>query len=213
MGRLGQLKWTCQPTAGIVFRLSWTSRRQDVKFDTLTVAMCRFATLKFARCRSVSKSIEPESMNMRKLQYGLAVAGALALAGCTTGGSFKQADQDQSGGISFSEFDAHMKASIFKAVDANGDGHVTQEEWRKVNEKDAVSEFSATDRNGDGKISRAEADAGFDKEGSLKDLFKKIDTDGNGSLSQEEVKAFHELMKKQPGKTELDKLSNAAEAS
>ena len=152
-------------------------------------------------------------MNMRKLQYGLAVAGALAIAGCTTGGSFKQADQDQSGGISFAEFDAYMKDAIFKGVDADGDGHVTQEEWRRVNEKDPVSEFRATDRNGDGKITRAEADASFDKEGSLKELFKKIDTDGSGSLSQEEVKAFHALMKKQPGKTELEKLSNAADAS
>ncbi len=110
------------------------------------------------------------------------------------------------------EFDAYMKETIFTTVDANGDGKVTKDEWRKMNPKDPESEFRRTDRNGDGSITRAEADAAFDKEGSLKDLFKKIDTDRNGSLSQAEVKAFKAGVDKQPGKTEFEKLSNAADS-
>lgn len=150
-------------------------------------------------------------MNKRLIYYPLAVSGVLALAACTAS-SFSRADQDKSGGVSLAEFDAYMKETVFTAVDTNGDGKVSQEEWRRVNPKDPVSEFRGSDRNGDGFITRAEADAAFDKEGSIRDLFKKIDSDGNGSLSQEEVKAFQAKMAQQPGKTELEKLSNAAES-
>lgn len=155
-------------------------------------------------------STRENTMNTRILQYGLAVAGGIALAGCTTGDTTLRADPDQSGNVSMTEFDDYMKDAIFKAVDTNGDGKVTEAEWRQVNQKDPVSEFKATDRNGDGAITRAEADAAFDKEGSLKALFKKIDTDGNGTLSKAEIQAFKDKMGKAPGNTDLEKLENAA---
>jgi Ca2+-binding EF-hand superfamily protein len=64
------------------------------------------------------------------------------------------------------------------------------------------------DQNKDGGVSFKEFDA-YMKD----DIFKKFDTDGNGSLSVAEIKAFKALIKKAPGKTELDKINNTTKSS
>ena len=152
-------------------------------------------------------------MNARTLKPIWLLTGALALSACTTGDSFKRVDKNSDGGASFSEFDAYMKKAVFEEVDSNGDGKVSQQEWRQMNPKDPVSEFNKADSNGDGLITRTEADAAFDREGSMKKLFNKIDTDNNGSLSEAEINVFHTHMKKQPGKTDLEKLQNTSTSS
>ena len=150
-------------------------------------------------------------MKLQMTRPGL-LAGALMIAGCTTGSLNPQADKDRDGGVSFPEFDAYMKETIFNEFDANKDGVVTREEWRKQNPSGPASKFKGADRNGDGKASRAESDAKLDQDGSMKKLFQKIDTDRNGRLSEAEITAFQALMQQQPG-TDLEKLKQAADQS
>ncbi|MCU0751640.1 MAG: EF-hand domain-containing protein [Akkermansiaceae bacterium] len=144
--------------------------------------------------------------------HGIAALGILALAaGCTTGDSFHKLDADRSGSVSPAEFDAHMKQEVFARVDANSDGKVTLEEWQAFNPKVDSKRFRKADSNGDGSISRKEADAEFDREGSLPKLFKLIDTDGNGSLSQAEISAFQTKVRQQPGGSPSEKITNATQ--
>lgn len=152
-------------------------------------------------------------MNTQIIKYALALAGIATLTACSTGDSLTRVDKNKDGGVSFKEFDASMKDDIFKKFDANGDGKVSLKEWQKLSPQHPDSQFYKTDSNGDHYITRAEADAAFDKDGSLKKLFKQIDTDGNGSLSVAEIKAFKALVKKAPGKTELDKINNTTKSS
>lgn len=149
-------------------------------------------------------------MKLRMTSLGL-MAGALIVAGCTTGSLNPSADKDQDGGVSFPEFDAYMKEAIFTSFDANGDGAVTMAEYRLLDPSGPESTFKKADRNGDGTVSRAESDAKTDRDGSMKKLFQKMDTDGNGRLSEAEIAAFQSLMKQQPGGTDLDKLKQAAD--
>ncbi len=137
------------------------------------------------------------------------LAAALILSGCT-GGLNPKADSNKDGGVSLPEFDSYMKETIFTSFDEDGDGYVTMKEWRRLNPSGPESHFRKADRNGDGRVSRAESDAKIDRDGWMKELFDKIDTDGNGSLSQTEIAAFEDRMAAQPGPTDLDKLKQAA---
>ena len=144
--------------------------------------------------------------------HGIAACGLLALvAGCATSDSFSKLDADKSGTASPAEFDAYMKQEVFTRVDANSDGKVTLEEWQAFNPKVDSTRFRKVDSNKDGSICRKEADAEFDREGSLPKLFKHIDTDGNGSLSQAEVSAFRTKVRQQPGDSPKEKISNATQ--
>lgn len=149
-------------------------------------------------------------MKLQITSLGLFV-GLLAVSGCATGSLNPQADKNLDGGVSFPEFDAYMKESIFSQYDANGDGVVTMKEWRSQNPTGPVSNFNEADANGDGRVTRAQSDAKMNRDGSMKKLFQKIDTDGDGRLSKEEIAAFEALMKQQPGGTEMEKLEQAAD--
>lgn len=148
-------------------------------------------------------------LKLASLRKIVTVSAAALLTACATD-KFNGADADQTGGISPKEFDAYMKETVFSGIDSNGDGVITMAEWRIVAPDHPSSKFKQVDANGDGSISRVEADKAADKSGHYKQLFRKIDTDGNGSLSRAEIDAFKATMAKQPGATDLDKLSNAA---
>lgn len=79
----------------------------------------------------------------------------------------------------------------------------------KVND----AKFRQMDLNGDRVLTREEADAAFDREGSLKKLFTAIDTDGNGNLSRAEAGAFRSKVQQQPGASPAEKISNATNPS
>ena len=141
---------------------------------------------------------------------GVAACGLLTLvAGCTASDSFHKLDADKNGAGSPAEVDAYMKQEVFARVDANSDGKVTLEDWQAFNPKVDSKRFRKADLNGNGSICRKEADAEFDREGSLPKLFKHIDTDANGNLSQAEVNAFRTKVRQQPGASPKEKISNA----
>ncbi|SNT13873.1 EF hand [Sphingomonas laterariae] len=69
-------------------------------------------------------------------------------------------------------------AEKFKAVDTNGDGTLSREEWKAAGRRDRG--FNYVDADKDGKITPAELQA---------EKFKAVDTNGDGTLSREEWKA------------------------
>jgi len=145
---------------------------------------------------------------------GIAACGfAALLAGCASTDRFVQLDTNRDHSGSPAEFDAYMKQAVFTRVDANGDGKVTKTEWQQFNPEVSDARFRKTDLNGDRLITRQEADAAFDREGSLKRLFAVIDTDGNGSLSRAEARAFRAKLQSQPGASPAEKISNASKPS
>lgn len=101
-----------------------------------------------------------------------------------------------------------MKQEVFSRVDANSDGKVVLSEWQAFNPKVDQTRFRKADTNRDGFITRTEADATFDREGSLNKLFARIDTDRNTCLSRGEVKAFRAQVRQHPGTTPFGKNSN-----
>ena len=152
-------------------------------------------------------------------KYGLRL-GAVALAAtvlllpsCKEKDGFTMADADEDGRVSPAEFSRYMLEAIFAAADADGDAKVTFEEWQKANPDAEKNKFYAPDKDGDKMVNPEEAKAHFERQGTMTDLFKKIDTDKDGYLSREEVVAFTEKMEAQSGSTQLQKLQQATSES
>lgn len=141
---------------------------------------------------------------------GLAVCGiAMLQAGCASNDRFSKLDTNQDRSGSPAEFDAFMKQEVFTRIDTTGDGRISKSEWQQFNPEVSDAKFRKADLGGDGFINRKEADAAFDREGSLGKLFTAIDADGNGNLSRAEARAFRAKVEQQPGTSASGKTSNA----
>jgi len=86
---------------------------------------------------------------------------------------FAAIDANGDGEISKDEFTAHVKKEFAKK-DTNGDGKVT---------KDECGKFDMFNTDGNDFISEEEFTAGHEK------MFKSMDTDGSGTISKEEMNA------------------------
>ena len=139
-------------------------------------------------------------------------AVAMLFTSCAGPGGFTIADTDESGAVSPDEFKQYMLEAIFAEVDSNGDAKVTFEEWRAANPSGDESKFTAPDTNRDKTVTPAEAKDHFEREGTMKELFSRIDTNGDGSLSREEVAAFKSKLAAESG-TKLEKLSKTQSAN
>lgn len=139
----------------------------------------------------------------KKTGFALAAAlGALLAGGAAAGiaqahqdsmhGSsedrFKAMDTDGDGKISKAEFEAAVTARFMDA-DVNHDGKVTLEGMKQAREKRRAERekrfFDSLDTNHDGVISQDEIKAHADM------MFAKLDTKKTGSLSADELKAGH----------------------
>ena len=112
-------------------------------------------------------------------------------------------DSDGSGSITEDEAKGFM-AKYFEKIDANSDGEISEEELLDMREnrgqkpKQVRGDLKAADTDQNGAISIDEAtEAGLKK---VLENFDKIDTDGDGQISEEEM---HEL-RKQMGKRKRD---------
>ena len=83
----------------------------------------------------------------------------------------------------------HGPRVTFEELDANGDGSVTEAEMQAHR----AAQFTAADTDGDGSLSRAELEAQM-KSGKedrmtrrLDKMMERVDADGNGVLSQDEL--------------------------
>ena len=141
----------------------------------------------------------------------LAVAAlAFLLAACAGTDRYAMADTDGDDRISPEEFERYMLETIYGAADPDGNAKVTFEEWKEANPDAEEAKFKAPDKNNDGAVTPGEMKAHFAREGTMDDLFAKIDTNGDGYLSSEETDAFMDKMEAQGGSTPMQNLSRAA---
>ena len=146
-------------------------------------------------------------MRTRLAMLGVATS-ALLLPGCQQGDGFKMADTSGDGRLDLAEFKRYMLEAVYAEADANGDKKVTFEEWKAANPDAKIEKFRAADKNGDGVVTPEEARQYFDRQGTMEDLFGKIDSNSDGHLGKEEVAKFMNRLAEQSG-TAIQKLSNA----
>lgn len=104
---------------------------------------------------------------------------------------FKEMDTNGDGAISEAEFNA-FHAKRFKEMDANGDGKITFEEMeaghKKMMEKAKGKRFDEADTNHDGALTREEAE----KMPMLSKHFDEVDANKDGKVTREEMDAAME---------------------
>jgi Ca2+-binding EF-hand superfamily protein len=107
-----------------------------------------------------------------------------------------QADTDASGTLSVSEMQAAMPtiASNFSQMDTNSDGQVSRDEMHNYKKqhgaRDWQKKFSTADINGDRMLDQSEASS----MPMLSEKFASVDTDKDGKVSTEEMRAYHMTM-------------------
>lgn len=111
---------------------------------------------------------------------------------------FEALDADGNGELSQAELDAH-RAARFATADSNGDGVLSLQELQaaghtKADER-AARMIERFDANADGALSQDEM-PGPRKQGRM---FTRMDADGNGTISQEEFAQARDRMKERHG--------------
>ena len=108
---------------------------------------------------------------------------------------FARLDADASGGISVDEAEGPLEGH-FDQIDADGSGEITGAELKASRAKrfergmEMRDRIKAADADGNGAISNNEAnEAGLDK---LIERFDKIDSDGDGEITKQELKGLSE---------------------
>ena len=108
---------------------------------------------------------------------------------------FARLDADASGGISVDEAEGPLEGH-FDQIDADGSGEITGAELKASRAKrfersmEMRYRIKAADADGNGAISNNEAnEAGLDK---LIEHFDKIDSDGDGEITKQELKGLSE---------------------
>ena len=108
---------------------------------------------------------------------------------------FARLDADASGGISVDEAEGPL-GGHFDQIDADGSGEITGAELKASRAKrfergmEMRDRIKAADADGNGAISNNEAnEAGLDK---LIEHFDKIDSDGDGEITKQELKGLSE---------------------
>lgn len=110
---------------------------------------------------------------------------------------------------------------FWKCADENGDGSLTVVELRHAVVKYCrakgrpapdnnciIRMFKGIDRSGDNKISKAEFMQEMtemeDREAGFRRIFKQLDTDGNGTLSRDEIRKVFQMAKCQYTQEEIE---------
>lgn len=126
--------------------------------------------------------------------YGLALTLLPAAWANSPDKKFSKMDTDGDGKISRTEHSAGAQR-MFAEMDANSDGIVTATEMESKkdeargepgrSEMAASEKIKVIDQNADGQLTAAEHASGSES------MFGKMDTNSDGSLSKEELKAGH----------------------
>lgn len=149
-------------------------------------------------------------MPRRTLRWlpGLALAPGLVLGGCAAKSPFGNAsefdrtfisaaqtwDLDKNGSVSCDEWAQYVRTSV-REVDANGDGALDAEEWKKLVANDrlfAVADITYYDTNGDGRITSDEMIAKQNL------AFKLLDRNGDCQIDRTESVQVHGIDKGKP---------------
>ena len=121
-------------------------------------------------------------------------------------GQFNKADTDGNGKLSRAEVEKALPqlAGRFDQIDADKDGQLSRRElsaWKKARRSErqakAAERFKHADTDGDGAISRAEAEQHAPR---LAKRFGQIDSNKDGKLTQDELRAYRESKRSPRGK-------------
>ena len=123
---------------------------------------------------------------------------------------FDIADTNDDGKVSPQEFERFMMETLYAFVDVDRNKKVTFAEWKAANPGADESKFNVPDKNGDKIVTPEEARAHFRREGTMDDLFKKIDTNKDGYLVRSEVIAFKKSINAQSGLARIQNISIAS---
>ena len=104
---------------------------------------------------------------------------------------FAQADKNNDKSLSLDEANAYLVGEIFGPRDKNKDGKLERAEWMVSKDANQAEEFRVRDGNADGVVTMDEALAYGRKKGMAKELMRAADTNKNGKLSFEELKAYY----------------------
>ncbi|MDP2639564.1 MAG: calcium sensor EFh [Betaproteobacteria bacterium] len=138
---------------------------------------------------------------------GFAAENTADAKGARAAGHFSKADTDRNGKLSRTEVDKALPhlARKFDSIDRNKDGQLSRGElyaWKKAHKGEwqakAAHRFGHADADGDGAISRAEAGKHAPR---LAKKFDRIDSDRDGRLTQDELRAYREMMRGRERKT------------
>lgn len=151
---------------------------------------------------------------MKKVIVSIAAGALLASAIVSTAfaqtpnwlADFKRADLNDSDGLSWAELEKSRSTLLqplrenFRAIDADGDGHVTQYEYNNYlnqaqRQDNFVTKFRQLDLNDSGGISRKELDKVSGNEfANVKRNFDQIDSDRDGQVSLVEYQNYQAAM-------------------
>ena len=129
---------------------------------------------------------------------GIAADNTAGAKGPRSAGHFSKADTNGDGKLSRAEVAKAMPhlAGKFDGIDTNKDGQLSRGElsaWKKARRGErqakAAERFKHADTDGDGAISRAEAEKHAPR---LVKKFDRIDSDKDGKLTQDELRAYRE---------------------
>jgi hypothetical protein len=136
---------------------------------------------------------------LRKFSAAAGVTSLLALAALAGAAERQPADTNKDGALDFAEMQARrgdLTIEQFNAMDKDHNGQVTREEMRagarERMEARAGERFKKLDANGDGGVTQQELTAARQK--AEGERFKKLDTDSDGKLSQAEMEAGRKAM-------------------
>jgi len=135
-------------------------------------------------------------MNINHLPLTALATLALTLAACqtpapTAPNRFDEADANRDKALSLDEINTYLVSEVFSSRDANKDGKLTTAEWMTGNDAPQEKAFRDRDGNRDGVVTMDEALAYGRKKGLAKQFLTGADTNKDGKLSSEEIKAYY----------------------
>ena len=102
--------------------------------------------------------------------------------------TFTLVDRNKDGKVTGDEFYDHVKSFSFTRLDTDKDKAVSREEWDAVEDgPGSEAYFSTLDRNADGRITFKEFRSDPDDVTVIANLFRTLDTNGDGVLELSEV--------------------------